>query len=100
MHLDVFMKKFHRPTQTISEYDVACRGFAIITGEVFATTIRSFSRFGTHQSDLPHIAEIAQGVPDAKLHALAFPTLRHHTNSCPLSPAMIAKERGNVTPLS
>src|SRR6516164_2486170 len=34
MHLDVFMKKFHRPTQTISEYDMACRGFAIITGEV------------------------------------------------------------------
>jgi hypothetical protein len=30
--LDVFMKQLHRPAQTIPEHNLACRGFAIITG--------------------------------------------------------------------
>jgi hypothetical protein len=48
--------------------------------------------------DFADIAQIAHGVSDAIFHALAFRPIRHHTNGFPLQPAMIAKERGNVTP--
>jgi hypothetical protein len=41
-HLDIFMKPCDCPTQAISEDDLACRGFAIITGEGLAATLRSF----------------------------------------------------------
>src|SRR4029450_4535370 len=34
----------------------------------------------------------------AKFHSFTFRTIRHDTNGVPLQPAMMAKERRNVTP--
>ena len=49
--------------------------------------------------DLPHIAQISNRVSGAKLHSLTLRPIRRDTNGLPLEPAVMAKERGNVTPL-
>ena len=100
VHLHIFMKQLHCPAKTIPQHDVTSRRFGIITGQVLAATIRSFFGFRAHQVDFADVAEIAHRVSYAKFHSLALGTIRHDTNGGPLQPAMIAKERGNVTPLS
>ena len=49
--------------------------------------------------DLPHVAQIPNRVSGAKLHSLTLCSIRRDTNGLPLEPAMIVKERSNVTPL-
>ena len=49
--------------------------------------------------DLPHVAQIPNGVSGATLHSLPLRPIRQDTNGLPLEPAMIAEKRGNVTPL-
>src|SRR4051812_25739822 len=71
--LDIFMKQLHGPAEPIPQYDLACRGFRIITGEILATTIRSFFWFGAHQLNLTHVAQIANRVSDAKLPDFSVP---------------------------
>src|ERR687887_761421 len=98
--LDIFVKKLYCPAQTIPQYDLALRDSDITTGEVLAATLRSFFKFRTHQLHVTHIAQVAQGVSNAKFHSLRLGAIRHETNGLPLQPAMIAKEQGNRTPLS
>jgi hypothetical protein len=50
--------------------------------------------------DLPHVAQIPNRVSAAKRQTLSLSPIRHDPNGCPLSPAVMAKERSNVTPLS
>src|SRR5919199_3757838 len=100
MLLDTFMKQFHRPTHPVSGHNLACGGPQIIAGKVLAATIRSVTLFGTHQLDLAHMAQVARGVSDAKVHALAFVATRRQTNGVPLEPAMMTEKRVDVAPLS
>src|SRR5918992_4996329 len=74
--LGFFMKKFYAPAEPVPQHDLAGGHSDIITGQV-AATLRSLSRFGTHQVDEPDVPEIAQGVPDAKLLSLGFDPIRH-----------------------
>jgi hypothetical protein len=48
---------------------------------------------------LTYVAQIPNRVSGAKLHSLTFRPIRRDTNGLPLEPAVMAKERGNVTPL-
>jgi len=100
VHLDIFMHKLSGPAPTIPEHALACRGFASMTGAVRAATIRAFARFCTPELDLAHSAQRAQGVSEAQCPALTWRPLRHQTPGCPLSPARMAKERGQGTPRS
>jgi hypothetical protein len=93
--LDTFMKKFYCPAEPIPHHDLACRGPQIIAGKILAATIRSVSPFGTHQLDLAHIAQVARGVSDAKIHSRAFVPARLETNGVPLEPAMTTEKRGS-----
>src|SRR6266571_1225940 len=99
MLLDTFMKKFYSPAQPVPHNNLACRGPQIIAGKILAATIRSVALFGTHQLDLAHVAQIARGVSDAKVHSLAFVSTRRQTNGVPLEPAMTTEKRVNVAPL-
>src|SRR5262245_62597585 len=99
MLLNALMKQFHGPAKPVPRDNLACRGPQIIAGEILAATIRSVTLFGTHQLDLAHIAQIARGVSDAKVHALAFVPTRRQTNGVPLKPAMTTEKRVDVTPL-
>ena len=76
MLLDTFMKKFYCPAQPVPHNNLACRGPQIIAGKIFAATIRSVAQFGTHQLDLPHVAQRARGVSDANVHSFAFVPIR------------------------
>src|SRR5258708_4429430 len=93
------MKKLNRPAEPISENDLACRYSHVIAAAILAAPIRSFARFCSHQLDLPLIAQISNRVSGAKLHSLTLRPMRCDTNGVPLEPAVMAKERGNVTPL-
>src|SRR6266487_6990462 len=97
--LDTFMEKFYGPAQPVPHDNLACRGPQIIAGKILAATIRSIASFGTHQLDLAHVAQIARGVSDAKVHSLAFVPMRRQTNGVPLEPAMTTEKRLNVAPL-
>src|SRR5229473_6796810 len=97
--LDTFMKKFYGPAHPVPHDNLACRGPQIIAGKILAATIRSVAQFGTHQLDLAHIAQIARGVSDAKVHSLAFVPIRCQTNGVPFEPAMTTEKRGNGAPL-
>src|SRR5207302_9373525 len=99
MLLDTFMKQFHRPTHPVPGDNLACGGPQIIAGKVLTATIRSVTLFGTHQLDLAHMAQVARGVSDAKVHSLAFVATRRQTNGVPLEPAMTTKKRVNMAPL-
>ena len=97
--LDRFMKQFNRPAEPIADDDLACRYSHIIAGSILAATIRSFPWFGAHQRDLTYVAQISNRVSDAKCHSLMLGTIRHDPDGFPLEPTVMAKERGNVTPL-
>src|ERR687888_79007 len=97
--LDTFMKKLHSPAQPVPHDNLACRSPQIIAGKIFAATIRSVALFGTHQLDLAHVAQVARGVSDAKVHALAFIPTRRQTNGVPREPAMTAEKRVHVQPM-
>src|SRR5919198_6259135 len=98
--LDALMPKLHAPPQTIPGDNLAWRGPQIIAGKILAATIRSVSPFGTHQLDLAHMAQVARGVSDAKVHSLAFVATRRQTNGVPLEPAMTTEKHVDVAPLS
>src|ERR687884_707675 len=97
--LDALMKKFYGPAEPVPRHNLAYRGPQIIAGKILAATIRSVALFGTHQFDLAHVAQIARGVSDAKVHALAFVPTRRQTNGVPLEPAMTAEKRVHVQPM-
>src|SRR6266540_690801 len=97
--LDTLMEKFYDPAQPVPHDNLACRGPQIIAGKILAATLRSVAQFGTHQLDLPHVAQRARGVSDANVHSLAFVPMRRQTNGVPLAPAMTAEKRVDVTPL-
>src|SRR3989440_9326152 len=99
VRLDRFMKKLHGPTHPVPGHNLACGGPQIIAGKILAATIRSVTSFGTHQLDFAHVAQIARGVSDAKVHSLAFVPMRRQTYGVPLEPAMTAEKRVNVAPL-
>ena len=98
MLLDALMPKLHAPPQTIPGDNLAWRGPQIIAGKILAATIRSVSPFGTHQLDLAHMAQVARGVSDAKIHSRAFVPARLETNGVPLEPAMTTEKRVHVQP--
>src|SRR5215467_14313297 len=98
--LDRFMKKLHGPTHPIPGHNLACGGPQIIAGKILAATLRSVTLFGTHQLDLAHVAQIARGVSDAKVHSLTFVATRRQTNGVPLEPAMTTEKCVDVAPLS
>src|SRR2546428_4298953 len=100
MLLDTFMKQFHGPTHPVPGHNLACGGPQIIAGKILAATIRSVTPFGTHQLNLAHMAQVARGVSDAKVHSLAFVATRRQTNGVPLEPAMTTEKRVDVAPLS
>src|SRR5437870_10931739 len=93
MLLDTFMKKFHGPTHPVPGHNLACGSPQIIAGKILAATIRSVTRFGTHQLHLAHMAQVARGVSDANVPALAFVPMRRQTHGGPLAPAMTAEKR-------
>ena len=97
--LDTLMKQFHRPAHPVSGHNLACSGPQIIAGKVLAATIRSVTPFRTHQLDLAYVAQVARGVSDANVHALACVPIRCQTNGVPLAPAMMTEKRVNVAPL-
>src|SRR2546425_5983076 len=97
--LDALMKKFYCPAEPVPHDNLTCRGPQIIASKILAATIRSVASFGTHQLDLAHVAQIARGVSDAKVHSLAFVPMRRQTNGVPLELAMTAEKRVNVAPL-
>src|SRR5919204_2929392 len=99
MLFDTFMKQFHIPPHPIPGDNLACSSPQIIAGKVLAATIRSVTPFRTHQLDLAHIAQVARGVSDAKVHSLAFVPTRRQTNGVPLEPAMTAEKRVHVQPM-
>src|SRR5499425_657392 len=99
MLLDTFMKQFHRPTHPIPGPNLACGGPQIIAGKILAATSRSVTPFRTHQLDLAHRAQVACGVSDAHVHALACVPTRRQTHGVPLEPAMTTEKRVDVAPL-
>src|SRR5215470_10158013 len=99
MLFDAFMPKLHCPPQAVSHDNLAWGGPEIIAGKILAATIRSVAPFGTHQLDLAHMAQVARGVSDAKVYALAFIATRRQTNGVPLEPAMTTEKRVNMAPL-
>src|SRR6478736_6732329 len=99
MLLDALMKKFYCPAEPVPRHNLAYRRPQIIAGKILAATIRSVALFGTHQLDLAYIAQVARGVSDAKVYALAFVPTRCQTNGVPREPAMTTEKRVDVTPL-
>src|SRR5215471_6228309 len=99
MLLDTFMKKLHGPAQPVPHDNLACCGPQVIAGEILAATIRSIALFRTHQLNLAHVAQVARGVSDAKVHSLAFVPIRPQTNGVPLEPAMTAEKRVHMQPI-
>jgi site-specific DNA recombinase len=64
------------PPQAVSHDNLAWGGSEIIAGKILVATIRSVAPFRTHQLDLAHMAQVARGVSDAKVHSLAFVPIR------------------------
>src|SRR2546421_3664158 len=98
MLLDTFMKQFYGPAHPVPCHNLACGGPQIIAGKILAATIRSVTLFGTHQLDLAHIAQVARGVSDAKIHSLGFVATRRQTNGVPLEPAVMTEKCVDVAP--
>src|SRR5262249_35211383 len=100
MLFDTFMKQFYGPAHPVPGHNLACGSSQIIAGKILAATILSVTPFGTHQLDLAHMAQVARGVSDAKVHSLAFVPMRRQTHGVPLEPAMMTEKRVDVAPLS
>src|SRR5262247_677585 len=98
MLFDTFMKQFYGPAHPVPGHNLACGSSQIIAGKILAATILAVTPFGTHQLDLAHMAQVARGVSDAKVHSRAFVPARLETNGVPLEPAMTTEKRVHVKP--
>src|SRR5712691_4743400 len=96
--LDIFMKKFHRPAEPVSEEDLARRSSPVTTGPGRAATFRSRAPCGAHPWALPARAQRAHRVAEAPSHALVLGALRGATHGWPLSPAVMTQAWGHGAP--